>query len=147
MFQMTNHDMIPDYLGEFKWDPRFKNHSYSTCVLRLSNCTFYKLHIKNTAYFKSTDVCKKTQLFLKKEKAILFQRKRKLLNLFSCFLLLLSSTSPLQSGEQCVLVYFNCFLMLSIWEPGLCGKNKNVIGISNTFEHSQGMVMSKLHFF
>ena len=84
-FQMTNHDMIPDYLGEFKWDPRFKNHSYSTCVLRLSNCTFYKLHIKNTAYFKSTDVCKKTQLFLKKEKAILLTAKKEAFKLVFLF--------------------------------------------------------------
>ena len=27
-FGPTNHDMIPDYLAEFMWNQRFKEHSY-----------------------------------------------------------------------------------------------------------------------
>ena len=28
MFAPTNRNMIPDYLAEFMWDQRFKEHSY-----------------------------------------------------------------------------------------------------------------------
>ena len=28
MFDATNHDMIPDYLAEFMWNQKFKEHSY-----------------------------------------------------------------------------------------------------------------------
>ena len=64
MFITTNCDMISDYLAEFMWNQRFKEYSYFILELKLPNSTLHELHGKNMAFFKSTDLSRKTA-FLK----------------------------------------------------------------------------------
>ena len=56
--------MISDYLAEFMWNQRFKEYSYFILELKLPNSTLHELHGKNMAFFKSTDLSRKTA-FLK----------------------------------------------------------------------------------
>ena len=58
MFGTTNRDMVPDYLGGFMWNQRFKEHSYTAvpCMNSMVKKGFFKSHKQLKHVFWMIDI-------------------------------------------------------------------------------------------